>query len=303
VDFRQFRYFVTVAEELHMARAAERLGIAQPALSQQIKVIEQQIGTQLFDRSNRRLSLTETGTAFLEGARRALEQAEFALSVARGIACGEAGQIRIGYVGSAMVHRDFPRFLADFRADFPNVELTFRVMTVAEQVDALLGSTIDVAVVRDAVPDVPRTLLSRRLVGERLIVALPEGHAAAGLPAVDLGTLAGEAFLSPADPPGYGLTQSILDVCQNAGFQPRIDMRVLDLSSIVGLVVAGCGVAILPECLQSLNVPGIRYRPLTDERAVSELKIMVRQSDRSNCLRQFVARVREMASSIEARPA
>lgn len=301
MDFRQFRYFVTVAEELHMARAAERLGIAQPALSQQIKVIEQQIGTQLFDRSNRRLTLTETGEAFLEGARRALEQANFALSVARGIACGEAGQIRIGYVGSAMVHRDFPRFLADFRKDFPNVELTFRVMTVAEQVAALLASEIDVAVVRDAVPDAPRTLLARRLVGERLIVALPEGHAAAGRDAVDLADLAGEAFLFPSDPPGYGLTQSILDVCQAAGFQPRIDMRVLDLCSIVGLVVAGCGVAVLPECLESLNVPGIRYRPLTDERATSELRIMVRQSDRSNCLRHFVARVREMASNIETR--
>jgi DNA-binding transcriptional LysR family regulator len=301
VDFRQFRYFVTVAEELHMARAAERLGIAQPALSQQIKVIEQQIGTQLFDRSNRRLTLTETGEAFLEGARRALEQANFALSVARGIACGEAGQIRIGYVGSAMVHRDFPRFLADFRADFPNVELTFRVMTVAEQVAALLASEIDVAVVRDAVPDAPRTLLARRLVGERLIVALPEGHAAAARDAVDLADLASEAFLFPSDPPGYGLTQSILDVCQTAGFQPRIDMRVLDLCSIVGLVVAGCGVAVLPECLESLNVPGIRYRPLTDERALSELRIMVRQSDRSNCLRHFVARVREMASNLETR--
>lgn len=301
MDFRQFRYFVTVAEELHMARAAERLGIAQPALSQQIKVIEQQIGTQLFDRSNRRLTLTETGEAFLEGARRALEQANFALSVARGIACGEAGQIRIGYVGSAMVHRDFPRFLADFRADFPNVELTFRVMTVAEQVAALLASEIDVAVVRDAVPDAPRTLLARRLVGERLIVALPEGHAAAARDAVDLADLASEAFLFPSDPPGYGLTQSILDVCQTAGFQPRIDMRVLDLCSIVGMVVAGCGVAVLPECLESLNVPGIRYRPLTDERALSELRIMVRQSDRSNCLRHFVARVREMASNLETR--
>ena len=302
MDFRQFRYFVTVAEELHMARAAERLGIAQPALSQQIKVIEQQIGTQLFDRSNRRLSLTETGSAFLEGARRALEQADFALSVAHSIACGEAGQIRIGYVGSAMVHRDFPRFLADFRTDFPQVHLTFHVMTVAEQIDALLGNEIDVAVVRDAVPEPPRTLLSRRLVSERLVVALPDGHAAAELDAVDLATLSNEAFLLPADPPGYGLTQSILTVCQNAGFQPRADMRVLDLSSIVGLVVAGCGVAILPECLQSLNVPGIRYRPLSDEGAVSELRIVVRQSDRSNCLRHFVARVRQMASSLDARP-
>lgn len=302
MDFRQFRYFVTVAEELHMARAAERLGIAQPALSQQIKVIEQQIGAQLFDRSNRRLTLTETGATFLEGARRALEQADFALSSARSIACGEAGQIRIGYVGSAMVHRDFPRFLADFRSDFPNVDLTFRVMTVAEQIDALLGNQIDVAVVRDAVSELPRTLLSRRLVSERLVVALPEGHAVGELQAVDPAALSGEAFLLPADPPGYGLTQSILTVCQNAGFQPRVDMRVLDLSSIVGLVVAGCGVAILPECLQSLNVPGIRYRPLADPGAVSELRIVVRQSDRSNCLRQFVARVRQMASSLDARP-
>ena len=153
MDFRQFRYFVTAAEELHFARAAEKLGIAQPALSQQIKALEEQLGTRLFLRTKRRVELTETGAAFLQEAQNTLAQAEKAVRVAQNMARGEAGQIDIGLVGSVMYESRFTLQLKAYSKEHPGVRISLHEMPILPQIDAVRSQHLDIAIVRDPIPE------------------------------------------------------------------------------------------------------------------------------------------------------
>ncbi|MDR1708517.1 MAG: LysR family transcriptional regulator [Candidatus Accumulibacter sp.] len=292
MDFRQFRYFIVAAEELHFARAAEKLGIAQPALSQQIKALEDQIGARLFLRERRRVELTAIGAAFLKEARPALEQAERALRLVRDMARGEAGRIDIGAVGSAMYEPRFTRALNAYSQAHPGVRVTLHEMLILAQIDALRARQIDLAVVRDPVPEPLLQGLARfPLSSQRLVAVLPETHPRAGRPAIRLADIRNDAFIAFNEPPGTGIGQTLLDLCESAGFAPKIAQKVSEIATAVGLAAAGFGVALVPETLACLRLPGVRYLPLMAPGAASSLAVIHRRFERAAAVRALLAHI------------
>jgi len=294
MDFRQFSYFVTTAEELHYARAAERLGVSQPALSQQIKALETQLGVQLFVRANRRIELTEAGAAFLQEARATLEMAEKSIRIAQDTARGESGTIDIGYVGSVMYEMRFPRLLKAYCQQHPQVRLTLHERPILAQIDAVQRRQLDIAIVREPLPQqMPEGLESFTLSSQRLVAVLPVAHALAKAPSIALSELAGDDFLAFLDPQGVGLGHALLELCHEAGFEPRIAQRVSEIATMISLVAAGFGVTLMAEMVSHLQLPGVCYVPLAGIETRSKLIVVHRRFERSatvrGLLKTFVA--------------
>lgn len=293
MDFRQFRYFVTAAEELHFARAAEKLGIAQPALSQQIKALEEQLGTRLFLRTKRRVELTETGAAFLQEAQNTLAQAEKAVRVAQNMARGEAGQIDIGLVGSVMYESRFTLQLKAYSKEHPGVRISLHEMPILPQIDAVRSQHLDIAIVRDPIPetalvDVEHFVLST----QRLVLAIPDEHSLSARPTVKLIDFEHDAFLAFTDPAGVGMGQALLDECRNAGFEPRITQKVSEIATLISLVAAGFGVSLVAEIVSHLRLPGVCYRPIEGIKAPSNLIVVHRRFERSPTVRALLDTIR-----------
>lgn len=289
MDFRQFRYFVTTAEELHFARAAERLGMSQPALSQQIKALESQLGAPLFYRAKRRIELSEVGVVFLREARAALEMSETALRTARDMARGEAGSIDIGFVGSVMYEPRFPHLLKAYRQRHPAVRLTLHEKPVLAQIAAVQRRELDLAIVREPLPpDLAEGLDCLTLSVQRLVAVLPAGHALADAESVTLAALAADDFLAFRDPDGIGLGHALLELCHDAGFAPRVTQRVSEVATLISLVAAGFGVSLMPEIVAHLQLPGVRYLPLAGSEALSKLLVVHRRFERSPTVRELL---------------
>ena len=296
MDFRQFRYFIAAAEELHFARAAEKLGIAQPALSQQIKAIEQQLGTRLFLRAKRRVELTETGAIFLEEARAALEQADRAVRIVRNMARGEAGQIDIGLVGSAMYEPLFAHQLNTFRKAHPDVQIALHELPIPTQIEAVRTHHLDIAIVRDPLPEpllhgVEHFLLST----QQLVAVLPETHPRAGDPEIRLIDLKDDTFIAFDDVAGVGIGQALLDLCREAGFAPRITQKVSEIATLISLIAAGFGVGLVAGIVAHLRLPGVCYRPLAETDAASNLVVIHRRFERSASVRALLEGIRKTA--------
>ena len=293
MDFRQFRYFAVAAEELHFARAAEKLGIAQPALSQQIKSLEEQLGARLFHRAKRSVTLTETGTAFLHEVRETLAQAEKAVRIAKDTARGEAGHIDIGLVGSVMYDPRFPLLLTDFNKNHPGVRISLHEMPILTQIESVRARQLDIAIIRAPIPsnaleDVEFFTLS----SQRLVVALPEAHRLAACEAIRLADLANDPFLAFADPPGVGIGQALLNLCREAEFEPRITQKVSEIATLVSLVAAGFGVGLVAESVRHLRLPGVCYRPIAGVDTPSNLIVVHRRFERSAAIRVLLDSVR-----------
>jgi DNA-binding transcriptional LysR family regulator len=278
MDLRRIRYFVVLAETLHFGRAALRLNIAQPPLSQQIRVLEEELGAQLFDRANRRVDLTPAGKALLPEARALLAQAERVSTVAARAQRGEIGELRVGLTGSGAFTALIPRLILTYRQRFPGVHLRIEELTTQEQLTALLEQRLDVAIVRSASPpDLPSTLRAARLFEDSLIVALPPQHRlSASTKPLSIGELADEAFVMYPRESGTGVYDQIVALCRQAGFAPRIGQEARAAPTIVGLVAAGLGVALVPESLRGVNVNGVVYRPLKNRGARSAMWLVLR---------------------------
>ena len=286
MDFRQFSYFVTTADELHYARAAERLGVSQPALSQQIKALEKQLGVQLFTRANRRIELTEAGTAFLQEARATLEMADRSIRIAQDTARGEAGTIDIGYVGSVMYEMRFARLLKAYCQQHPQVRLTLHERAILPQIEAVRQRQLDIAIVREPLPQpMPPGLEFFTLSSQRLVVVLPVDHALAKAPSITLPELAGDDFLAFLDPEGVGLGHALLELCHGAGFEPHIAQRVSEIATMTSLVAAGFGVSLMADTVSHLRLPGVCYVPLSGIEASSKLIVVHRRFERSATVR------------------
>lgn len=257
MELRHLRYFVAVAEERHFGRAAERLHMAQPPLSTQIRQLESELGFQLLERTTRRVELTDGGRAYLTHARAILNAVDVAGRQSLRVAEGYEGRLSIGCVGSA-TYDLMPRFTRALLAALPAIEVTVRgEMLVANQIDALTSGDLDIALLRPPVRH-STVLKIQPLRLDRLVVAIPDSHRLARRRTIDLGALAGEPMVVHSSN-GSVMYRIVRDMCESAGFSPLVSQEVVETSTLVSFVAAGLGIAIVPEGVTSLGVPGVRY--------------------------------------------
>lgn len=291
IEMRLLRQFIAVAEELHFRRAAARLGMAQPPLSLAIQKLERAIGVELLDRSRRQVRLTEAGLAFLDEARRAVAQVERAVVAAQRAARGMAGILRITYVGAA-VYDVLPRLIRAYREGHPDVELELRERTSVGQVRALQRGQADVGFVRPPLFGAD-DLRSQTVLRERILVALPEDHRLAARKSLALRDLAGEGFVMFPAHEGPSFHARLISACEAAGFSMRVVQEAVQMHTIVSLVAAGLGVALVPASLRNLRQVGVVYRELRAPLTI-ELAMLWRRGEPSSVVTAFLDSVRAL---------
>jgi len=263
VELRQLRYFVGVAREQNFTRAALKLRVAQPALSRQIRQLEEELGVKLLERGTRGVQLTAPGEVFLAPAEMLLDQSERAVRQTRMRGQQEQRQLNLGYVWG-LFHTLVPHWIARFRQQNPAVAVNLFDLSATEQAEALLRGKLDLGFIGFAF-EADAARLSKRKVGEcSFMAALPAGHPAARQRRVALGTLAQDFFIVISDHTYPGAARVVADACRRAGFRPKIVQAVERGYAILGLVAGDCGVTLLPESLQALPHPGVVFRPLQD---------------------------------------
>lgn len=286
MELRHLRYFVAVAEELHFHRAAERLHISQPPLSQQIRALERELDVLLLERNRRSVSLTPAGAVFLEEARAILDAVEAASEAARSVARGEAGRLAIGFVGSSM-HGALPGVLREYRRTHPNVALALTELPTAGQLEALASGRIDVGVLRPPVREPGLALATIQT--EPFVVALPEDHPLAARDEVELAALLDEPFVLLSRREAPGLHLSLADAMSAAGGVPRVVQEAREMQTVVGLVAAGLGVSLVPASVGDDAHHGVAYRPVAGTAPVVELALAWRPDTLSPTVESFLA--------------
>jgi DNA-binding transcriptional LysR family regulator len=294
MELRHLRYFVAVAEELHFGRAARRLGIAQPPLSQQIRKLEEELGAPLFVRASRRVQLTDIGRTFLDEARATLAASERAMRVAKRAIAGDLGRLHFGYVASAVMHAPFTTLMRRFRESHPDVDLVLDAMPTAQQVNALRERRIDAAFLRPPIEGDATDLTVLPMVREGFVAVLPAGHRLATRKTLDLGDLGGEPFVFFERARAPGLYDLIMRLLSRAGVEPVVRHEVNPMQTVAGLVAAGFGISVMPASIQRIDVHGVVYRSLPTKHVV-DIAFTHRTDDDSPALRAFAAVAREIA--------
>jgi DNA-binding transcriptional LysR family regulator len=301
MELRHLRYFIAVAEEGHITRAAARLGIQQPPLSQQIRALERELDVQLFRRKPRGVELTDAGRAL----RIILAHLDHAFATTRRTARGEQGRIVVGFTSSAPFVPFVPRVIRSFRERSPLVSLVLEESGTADMVEGLRNERVDAAFIRSPVAD-PAGLVVHPLLDEEMLLALPEGHRLGGAgrdgdDAIKLAAFAAETFVLYRRPGGPGLYDTIIAACHRAGFSPRVGQEAPRILSTLSLVAAGLGVSLVPASLQRLHMDGVVFRPLKNEpRPRAPLNLAYRRSESSAAVRSFIELVRSAAGDLRA---
>lgn len=290
MELRHLRYFVAVAEELHFRRAAERLHMSQPPVSQQVRALEAELGVELLRRNQRRVELTPSGAAFLLDAREILAHVEVAVAGARRIAAGELGELRVGFVGSAMYGR-VPELLRRFGERRPDVQVRLRELTSTAQVTALQGHHIDIGFLRP--PVLAQGVTVEVIEREGVVLAVPADHALARRDSIDLTDLADTSFITLSRADGPGINVALTGAMAAAGAPFRIVQEVSELATAVGLVAAGVGVCVVPASLAALDRHDVAYRPLLGAAPAVELALARRSDDDAPLVAAFLEMARE----------
>jgi DNA-binding transcriptional LysR family regulator len=299
MELRHLRYFLAVAEAGHVTRAAARLGMQQPPLSQQLRILETELGTTLFRRLPRGMALTEAGKVFQTEAAAVLARLDRAVQATRSSARGETGRLVVGFTGSAAFHPFVPAVLRNFREAFPKVRLSLEEGNSAELIGGLQHERIDAAFLR-VVSGPVLGLSIALLLKEDMRVALPAGHRLAnrkgGLP---LKALAEETFILYRRPTGPGLYDAIIAGCRQAGFSPIVGQEAPRILSTLSLVAAGLGVTLVPESLSRVQTRGVVYRRLRDAASLSApLLLAVRSGAPAGAVKRFVDLIRQKAPKV-----
>ena len=274
IDLRLLRYFIAVAEEGHLTRAAERIGIQQPPLSQQIRLLEQELGVRLFNRLPRGMELTDSGHALLNDARALLAQLDTSIAGVRRIAQGELGRLALGFTESAALHPFIAQVIRAFRAIAPEVALHVEESNTTELVEALRQKKLDVAFIRSPIGNAEGLVIETMLV-EKMILALPAGHPLATTRGgklrrrVPLAALAQERFILTRRPSGPGLYDTIIAACHLAGFSPSVVQEARKNLSTLSLVAAGLGVSIVPASMRHVVLAEVVYLDIDDSANLS----------------------------------
>lgn len=287
MELRHIRYFVALGEELNFTRAAERLHIAQPPLSQQIRQLEDELGVTLLQRNSRPVRLTEAGVLFLARARALLASFEDAVADTRRVGRGQAGKLALGFVGSAMF-AGLPDVVGAYRDACPDVELVLDEMLAAEIAEALRRRRIDVGFARPAL--LPEAGLAQRVILEEpYVAALPRTHPLAARRSVALAELSDDAFVLYPARPEPSVTGLIVAACSAAGFTPRLAQEVLHLQTAIGLIAAGVGVSLVPEAAARAQTGrGVAYIPLANPTVMAPLTIAWREEDVSPAVQRLL---------------
>ncbi|MER6960916.1 MULTISPECIES: LysR substrate-binding domain-containing protein [unclassified Streptomyces] len=292
MNLRHLRYFIAVAEERHFGRAADRLHMAQPPLSQAIRQLESELGVELLHRTTRRVDLTDAGRAYLARARTILADVDEAAHEARRVAAGAVGHLAIGCVGSA-TYSLLPALSRRLATELPGVDFAFRGdMLAPDQVEALRSGEIDIALLRPPVAD--PSLAVTPLRRDRLVVALPADHPLAQRKQVRAADLGGcDLIVHSADRRSvmYGV---VLGLLRDAGVDPHIRHEVGETSTLVTLVAGGLGVAVVPEPVTALALAGVVYRPLVRPAATVDLAVAHRSDRTEPHLSRTIEVVRRM---------
>ncbi|MGE0970406.1 LysR family transcriptional regulator [Klebsiella sp. WOUb02] len=269
IELRHLRYFIAVAEELHFGHAAARLNISQPPLSQQIQILEQQIGARLFARTNRSVSLTAAGKQFLADSRQILTQVEDAAARAGRLHHGETGELHIGFTSSAPFIKAVSDTLSTFRRRYPDVHIQTRETNTREQIVPLNEGALDLGLMRNT--QLPETLEWQCILREPLLAMVPSDHPLARQGAVSLAELASQPFVFFDPHVGTGLYDDILGLMRRYGLTPTIAQEVGEAMTIIGLVSSGLGVSILPASFKRVQLNEMRWLPIVEQDAVSEM--------------------------------
>jgi len=285
MELRHLKYFVAVAETLHFGRAAKKLNIAQPPLSQQIMNLEEELGIKLFDRSRRNIQMTAAGSHFLNEVRQILLHVEQAAETARRIDGGKAGRLVVGFVGS-VIHTFLPEGLRLFRERFPEIELELHEINTAEQITSLHAKRIDVGFLYTGAQD--SMLSSKTLTLAPLLVVLHNKHPLSGRKSVHIRELAHEPFIANTRSSEPVVRDAFISLCHSAGFSPRIAQEAGQVQTVLGLVASGLGACLLPDFIKKIRRPGVQYIPLAGPPSEVKLAVAWRSDNASILIKSFV---------------
>jgi DNA-binding transcriptional LysR family regulator len=293
-DLRQLRYFVAVAEEMHFGRAADRLHMTQPPLSQAIQSLESQLGTALFDRTRRSVALTAAGRALLPEARRLLQQASALKTLAMRAAAGESGQLSIAFVSSAD-YSVLPSSLREFRTAYPSVHIELQEATTDVQLNLLAENKLDLGILIPPLPDKLKIELSYLpIFSEPLMLAITEGSAISRLKGkIPLEACAEQPLIIFPRRIAPAFHDMILGCFRDAGLTPHIGQEAIQMQTIVGLVSAGMGIALVPQSVSNLKRPGVEYRAFKEASPRIEIGLAWRSDNDSPVLTAFINLMRK----------
>jgi DNA-binding transcriptional LysR family regulator len=291
LELRHLRYFIAVAEELHFSRAAERLHIAQPPLSQQIRKLEQYIGHPLFTRNSRTVALTQAGEALLERSRYLLRRLDDDLETVRRVGRGEIGTLTVGFIGSAMLTA-LPGLIGSYRKRFAKVDLRLRELTTSSLVDAIRHGTVDLGFLRDAGPTEGLTV--ENVLAERFVIALAKKHPLANRQKISLAELKGEPLILFARELGPLAWDKTIALCETSGFRPTIVQDAPEWLTVLRLVSSGLGFSIAPACVATIQTPGVICRELTKCPISTNIELARRSDHLNPIMEAFLAEARKM---------
>ncbi|MBX2864781.1 MAG: LysR family transcriptional regulator [Leptolyngbyaceae cyanobacterium MAG.088] len=285
MELRHIRYFLAVAEELHFGRAAKRLKMAQPPLSQQIKQLETELGVQLFSRTRRNVSLTAAGQVLKQEAHQLLQQLEQAVSKTQQASRGEVGRLEIAFVSSAM-YSLLPDYLKQFREQYPHIDLVLHELSTQEQIQRLLDNRLDLGFMRPPVDQ--KILHAQSVLQESLVAALPLNHKLSSKKHISIKELQGELFILFPRTMATRLYDQIVSLCHQGGFSPNVVQQATQMQTILSLVTAELGVAIVPASLRNLKRQGVCFLPFTETTPQAEVCMVWRQDQSLPVVETFV---------------
>jgi DNA-binding transcriptional LysR family regulator len=298
MELRHLRYFVAVAQEEHMTRAAAKLGIQQPPLSHQIQLLEKELGVQLFFRQSRRIQLTPAGKVFLGDARAILASVDQATQRIQRFDMGEEGSIRLGFTSSASMHQMTPDLVRVFRETYPLITVEIEEGAAHDLINALEQERIDIAFSRSSVKPYPG-IASMELLKEDMVIAVPINHPLTKLPneTIRLKDLCDENFIFYQQVNGSGIKESLIEECAKVGFEPRSAQIVYRIIGALHLVASGLGIAIVPKSMQAIQPDSIVYKTFEPDSVITvPLSIAYRDNSSKLTVKRFLALSSEFTS-------
>ena len=296
MELRYLRYFVAVAQTRNFTRAAEMLGISQPPLSQQILRLEREIGTPLLKRLTRGVELTEAGEAFYQDACQILDLTGHALEKAKGIARGVTGKLSLGFASSVAFHQDIFLLLHRFQQQFPAVTLLPREASMASLMQDLQEGLLDAAFVR--LPcEISKTFNLKLIASEKMQIVLHDSHPLSQQPEIPLAQLKDTPMVMFPRDIAPSLYESIISACVRAGFQPQTGPQAPQLSSIIGMVAAGFGFALVPQSLSCVAMPHVSFHSCHEASLTTDIALAWRRWDRSPALQHLLDTLTQQLSS------